>query len=469
VVLSLAPVVASQPPGFYRDESNIAFTAATVAASGRDQHGALLPLYFSALGDWKSAPYIYLLSAVFIVTGPSEVAARALSAAVGLGAVILLGLVGVRVTGRRSVGLATAALAAATPWLFEVTRLVFEVSLEPLLLAAFVYLLSGDRNRARWPVTTCIGLGLLLALVNYTYAAGRGLAALLALGLVVFAGRVRWTSLLMVWVTFGLALVPTWLFERRHPGALFVRYHSVSATDGKSLPDAAATILANIFHDANLWRWTTSGDGNLRHHAQGTGSLLLAGVALAVIGVVVVSVRRRWDPFWAYAVLGAGVAVVPGAVTVERIHSLRLFALPVFLVVLAIPAIDVVAAHSSSALVRVAGACLLAAGVTQFALFQLDFWRDGDDPNRRDAFHAAFPGVLRAATATRRPVVIYQNDYEALGDGQWYGLLWNLPIRYVPAGRPPPPGVVVVRGLPICAACRVVARGGSFTAVVSRP
>jgi hypothetical protein len=464
VVLWLAPVVAHNPPGFYRDESNIAFTAARVAASGRDQHGALMPLYFATLGDWKSAPYIYLLSAVFVVTSPSEVAARALSAAVGLGAVILLGLVGLRVTGRRSVGLATGALAAATPWLYDVSRLVFEVTLEPLLLAALVYVLAGVRSRARWPVTTCIGLGLLLALISYTYAGGRGLAPLLALGLVVFAGRVRWTSLLTVWVTFGLALVPTWLFERRHPGALFVRYHSVSATDGKNLPDAVATVLANIFHDANLWRWATSGDGNLRHHVQGTGSLLLAGVALAVIGVVVVIVRRRWDPFWAYAVLGAGAAVVPGAVTVERIHSLRLIALPVFLVVLAIPAIDAIAAHSASTVWRFAGAALLAAAVVQFALFQLDFWRDG--PNRRDAFHAAFPGVLRAAAATRRPVVIYQNDYEALGNGQWYGLRWKLPIRYVPGFQEPPRGSVVVTALSVCATCRTITRDDGFAAYV---
>lgn len=74
--LYVGSVSTSNPSGFYRDESNIALNAATIADSGRDQHGALLPLYFSSFGDWKSAPYIYLLSAVFAATGPSEFAAR---------------------------------------------------------------------------------------------------------------------------------------------------------------------------------------------------------------------------------------------------------------------------------------------------------------------------------------------------------------------------------------------------------
>ena len=104
-VLFLAPVAASNPPGFHRDESDIAFNAATIAASGRDEHGASMPLDFSSMGDWKSGPYIYLLAGTFVVTGPSQWVARGLSATLGLFAVALLGLLGFRLTRLRSVGL----------------------------------------------------------------------------------------------------------------------------------------------------------------------------------------------------------------------------------------------------------------------------------------------------------------------------------------------------------------------------
>ena len=60
-------VDSDNPPGTYRDESNIATNAAEIADSGRDEHGALLPVYFRSHGDWKSAPYIYLLAGTFAV------------------------------------------------------------------------------------------------------------------------------------------------------------------------------------------------------------------------------------------------------------------------------------------------------------------------------------------------------------------------------------------------------------------
>jgi hypothetical protein len=115
IVVTFLHLDAGNPPGSYRDESNISTNAATIADSARDEHGRLLPLYFESHSDWKSAPYIYLLAAVFTLTGPDEGAARALSAVLGLTAVVLLGILGHRLSGDPIVGLATATLAAATP------------------------------------------------------------------------------------------------------------------------------------------------------------------------------------------------------------------------------------------------------------------------------------------------------------------------------------------------------------------
>lgn len=377
----------------------------------------------------------------------------------------LLGLLGLRLSGRRSVGLATAALAAATPWLFEVTRLVFEVSLEPLLLAAVLLVLADSRERPPWSLRRCAVLGVLLALIAYTYAAGRGLAPLLALGLAVFATRERWRSVVATWIAFATALVPMEVFELRHHGALFVRYHSVSATAGKGVLGATGTLLANVVHDSNVWRWATSGDENARHHVQGTGSLLLVGVALALVGLAVVVWQPKKDPFWIYVVLGAGASVVPDAVTLERIHSLRSIGLPVFLVTLAIPAIAFLAERSSSFAWRSAAVALVAAGTAQLGLFQLEYWRDG--PKRVDAFQAGFPRVFRAAAGSGLPVAIYINDYEALGNGQWYGRLWHVPVGYLAAGEPAPRGSVVVAAVRRCPTCHSIRRGGVFTAYLT--
>src|SRR3954468_14217139 len=61
---------ATNPPGFFVDESSVAYNAHTISESGRDEHGELFPLYFQAFGDYKNPVYVYLLAALFRVTGP---------------------------------------------------------------------------------------------------------------------------------------------------------------------------------------------------------------------------------------------------------------------------------------------------------------------------------------------------------------------------------------------------------------
>lgn len=461
-VLFFASVAASNPPGFHRDESDIAFNAATIAASGRDEHGASMPLYFSSMGDWKSAPYIYLLAGTFVITGPSQWVARAFSATLGLLAVALLGLLGFRVTGRRSVGLATAALAAATPWIFEVTRLVFEVALEPLLLAALLMLVA----RPRWSLGRSVAVGALLALIAYTYAGGRPLAPLLALGLVVFVTRERWRPVAVAWGAFVAGLVPMGIFALMHPHALFVRYNQLSALKGKSFGGAVTTLATNFVHAGSLWQWAIYGDRLPQQHVQGSGGqLLVAGVLLAIAGVVAVLARRCWEPFWAFVVFGAFASIVPAALTTSHPHALRAIGIPVFLVALAIPAFEYVESHRRERGVQVVAAAVLFGAVAQFAFFQTVYWEKG--PERATAFDTAFPAVLRKAIATRRPVALIRSDWIGLEDGEWYARLWGAPVRILADGDRVPAGSAVVTTDHICRRCRTIAAGGIFRAFVA--
>ena len=52
---------------------------------GVDEHGVRFPLFFRAFGEDKNPTYIYVLAAVLKVTGPSNLAARRLSAFLGWG------------------------------------------------------------------------------------------------------------------------------------------------------------------------------------------------------------------------------------------------------------------------------------------------------------------------------------------------------------------------------------------------
>src|ERR1051326_2137570 len=151
-VASYAAGAPQKPPRFFIDEAPVAYNAHTIAETGRDEHGEPWPLYFRAFSDYKNPVYVYLLAAVFGVTGPSITAARLLSAALGALTALALALLGGRVSGSRVVGLLTWLTALLTPWLFELSRLVLEVAAYPLAVALLLLASWRASRRDGWGV-----------------------------------------------------------------------------------------------------------------------------------------------------------------------------------------------------------------------------------------------------------------------------------------------------------------------------
>ena len=66
------------PPGFYMDEASTGYDAFAILHTGRDQHGALLPLFAQSLGDWNEASLRYVVVPFVALLGNTEVAVRPL-------------------------------------------------------------------------------------------------------------------------------------------------------------------------------------------------------------------------------------------------------------------------------------------------------------------------------------------------------------------------------------------------------
>jgi len=461
-------VTTSNPPGFYRDESAIAWNALSIARSGDDEFGASWPLFFRSFGDYKSPAYVYLLSGVFKVASPSILGARFLSAGVGLLAVALLGLLAARVSGRAAIGAAVLLFAALNPWLFEVSRLVFEVALFPLILVAFLAILHRAQELPHWPAPQSAALGGLLGLMAYTYPSGRLLAPLLALGLVAFLTRRRLRALAETWLVFAVALVPLVVFAAQHPGALSARFYVTSYITEDSSPAAAARqFVENYFANLNLWAWVTDGDPNLRHHVPGTGSLLAATVVLALVGAVIAAIRARREPWWRFVLWGLAVSLVPASLTFDRLHTLRMIPFPIFLFLLTVPALAWLWDARDRRL-RAALVLLLAGTVAQAGVFQWQFRHDG--PERGETFAAAFPAVYeRALAEPLRPIYVFLGDHDHV-QAYWYGALWGVrrsELAALAEGSSPPEGALVLTGRELCSGCRVVAREEQFVAYVT--
>jgi hypothetical protein len=464
--------VPSNPPGFYIDESSIAYNAYSIAQSGEDEHGEAWPLYFRAFGDYKNPIFIYLLAAVFKLTGPSIAVARGLSAELGAVAALLLGLLAFRLTGNLLTGVIIAGSALLTPWLYEASRLVFEVSVYPLVCVLFLLALRRASSRAKWTVSDVILLGCGLALLTYSYSIGRLLAPLLAAGLAFFISRRNLPRVLLTWAAYAVTLIPLLLYSLRHPGALLERFGSITYISRYS--SSGGVIIGFLVHylaDMDPSRWLITGEDNIRDHLPGSPALLAVTLLLALVGAILVLHRHRFEPWWRFQIFALAVSAVPAALTVNDFPQLRLIAFPVFLHVLTAPAIDWLRQGHVTRLVLYP---LVVGVLAQGTYFQWRFHQV--PPERWYVFDARFPGkVLAPALDASADGPIYL--YDLPGHSGYIQALWHGAVQGVEPSRfvrlafdeKGPPGGVVISTSEDCSNCRILVRAISFMVYAIEP
>src|SRR5258708_3217837 len=318
--------LSTDPPGFYIDESAIAYNAYCIAHTGAGEFGNRWPLFFPVYsGGWiqyANPTQIYLLAIPFSVFRPSIVLARRFSATWVFAACVLLGLLATRVSGQRRIGVIVGVTAILTPWLFEVSRLVMETYFYPMALVLFLLAVFRAQKRESWSWITVGMLAVTLMLLTYTYTIGRLLGPLMALGLVFFiTSQDRLISVVKTWVLFALTLIPLLIFRTRHPEALTQRFYMISYIKPDSpWKEIAPTFVRRYLSDFSLVSLLMDGDGNPRHHVPGSlGSFLIAAFILSLIGLVVVIVRHWREPCWLVVIFWAPGAVVARGLTADMV------------------------------------------------------------------------------------------------------------------------------------------------------
>jgi hypothetical protein len=259
--------VSRNPPGFYLDESSISYNAYLISRTGASRYGIHWPLYFQydAQGvNLYGGPYVYLLSIVFSVFPPSIFSARSLSATLGFVTAVLLGVLASKISGQARIGIIVALSAMLTPWLFEISRIVREPALYQLALVLFLLTLYRAHTRSRWSLLDCTILSLTLALITYTYAIGKLVGPIFALGLIIFAvNGQRLLDVIKTWMGFALTQLPLLMFNLHHPGVLQSRFHSLTyITPQTTIPQIAIEFVRRYLRNLNVVHWVVWGDSN---------------------------------------------------------------------------------------------------------------------------------------------------------------------------------------------------------------
>jgi hypothetical protein len=441
------------PPGWIRDEASISFNALTLSRNLHDQNGGLLPLYIKSWGDYKSPLFVYLLAAVFRVTGPSEGVAIAFAGVVVAAAILLLGGLAWKRTHSLFAACATIAIGASTPWLYDLSKVVYETAIEPLTVVCVLFALNWAYRSRRSDFARAAPLALALGALTYSYAAGRLLAPLWAAALIIFATRGRRRWVLTTWGLYVLTLVPIFAYLLIHSGALASRFRETTwLRPGMSIGTIVVDFFSNYGRDANPWYWVTSGDIHPYIHVWGTPQLYAVTGILALAGVFLILRHERRDRFWWFVGLALVIAPTADAVTRPGQDSLRLLPLPLLLMTLGIPALRTLgraAAAGWPARLAVAGLALVL--VVQIAQYRSNYLQKNG--GRAVLFENDVPVLLQRAFAGGNTVYIDHDDIYAQTHALWYAVTHGIAQRRVsilPEGGIPPKGSMVFGRLQPC-------------------
>ncbi len=492
--------LSTHPPGFFVDESCMAYNGYLIAKTGVSESGQRFPLYVQCYtqgyAQWMSPAHFYVLALMYLVVPPSILSARILAATIVFFATLLMGVIAFRITRRQIIGVIVAVSAMVTPWLFEISRLVLENYFLIFSIVLFLFFLHNAYQREKWKISDNILIAMSLAFITYSYATGRVLGPLFGFGLLFFAVNRRMLfDVIKTWILYSLTMIPFLIVYFTNPTAISGRF--VSATNmskDKSIIENAWTVISAYLSDMGPSFLLLDGDNLLRHHIGGIGEFLVGTFALAMIGMVVIVLKRRGDPWWRFMLFGTFVCLLPGSVTYERSHSLRDMGLPVFLILLTVPAISwllekpeenaltpigvgsvhaVTKRPSGGILERVSSFrfsrrgllyCLLVVTAIQAVIFQIDYFKKGDE--RGPEFDAGYPVVLKAALSDgSRPIYLEDGAIPAYIHALWYGTIMGVdPSNFVHLSdkQSPPYGALVISAKESCTDCEVVIQEGTF-------
>lgn len=132
------------PLGLSEDEASIGYNAYSLAKTGRDETGKLLPLYFESFGDYKSPLAVYLTAPFVLLGGLNETTTRLPAALSGVFLIIIIFVLSKRIFEDKWVGVIASFLVAISPWGVHLSRFDTPFSMALTLLSLQLLLITSN-------------------------------------------------------------------------------------------------------------------------------------------------------------------------------------------------------------------------------------------------------------------------------------------------------------------------------------
>lgn len=419
------------PPYLIHDEAQGALQAHSIATSGHDLTGRLLPLYFTEpeFPPGRDPALIYFTALGLQVLPFTEAGARTPTTLVAVLNIVLMFFAARALFQSTWAGVLAAALLMLSPVHFIRGRLLLSPLYSIPFVLAWLWALASfaERPTTRRFAFVCAWL----ALGMYSYLAAVVMMPLyLVMSLAIAARPLRARSVLIAGAVMTLCLLPMAAWYVTHPerNAQIVSAYQLSAGSGGSAIDAAYTALGRYVH--LYWSFFdpsyffVSGDASLVNSTRTSGLFPIAFVVLIPIGMV--ALARSGQPLrWVIAggfLAAPLVSVISGAIEMNRV----MFAIPFTVLVAAGGALALV--ETRSTLARIAAGLLVIAVSWQFASFHRSYFSDTYRLSAATWFSGAPREALREliARAGDSPIFISQEI-------EWVHRMWR--FYAIEAGR----------------------------------
>ena len=326
------------------DEINFSLQAASVAETGRDLNGRLLPVYFSEpeFTAGRDPMMIYATAAALLVLPLSEASVRLPTALVGVLNILLVVWLVHLLFGDARLSIAAGAMLALSPGHFIHSRMALSVLYPvPFVIAWLIALRRiGDEPSRRM---LFVG-GAVLGLGVYGYLASMVMMPVyLLLTALVLAERrqlklIGWTA-----AGFAIVLVPIVLWTIAHPerySDLMRAYRPGEVTGDSTVADAARVMSSGSWRDKLSEWWVyfdpdylfLSGDSSMTNSTRQAGLFPMALAVFLPIGIWRLARSRGFERLLLIGLITAPLAVVLTGVL--HLHRYRgMFVLPFGVVV----------------------------------------------------------------------------------------------------------------------------------------
>ncbi len=367
------------PPNIQIDEAIIAINAHSIATTGRDLRGELLPLYSQTADHSWYQPLVIYLTAIALKFSPlSEWSVRVPAVVMSVLGVALMFLVVRRATRSLFLAAAGAAMLALTPALFIHSRYAMDYHYPVPFILGWLYCLLrfDDTRRIAWLVASAaiLGVGFYCYISSIVMMPIYFLMTLMWL----YMRREPPQSYAAAALGMGPLLLPFAIWIARHPTAYAATVDKYGLYDSSDLNPVQGLRSAFSFLSvgerlSHFWNYF---DPSLLFFGSGikvqfstnlVGVFLLPLAVFMALGVYAV-LKRRSEPFYLIVLLGFITAPIAASIPTEENAIFRALGLLPFGVLLATAGLERLwhrAAPPSLALaLKVIGAVAIAGALT---------------------------------------------------------------------------------------------------------